>query len=335
MHPYAVWTGDEVIVWGGHNPDAPTGQRLHGDGYRFNPRRSEVRTLTLRLAPSPRFAADGQAAVWTGREMVIWGGRGDDGALTDGAAYTPSLDRWTQFANAMAPLAHVTAVLTSTGVVLSGTSVPGDTWRWEPSLGNWVRLSSGVAPASARRGQSAVWTGSELLVWGGTGDDGHALADGWRSSPQRRRSLAMRSEGAPEARSMHSATWSTSEMLVFGGRDTRGAALGTLASYIPASNTWREVSSQGAPSPRWGHVAVWTGHALMVWGGTQGATVFADGGSYDPWDDAWRPIAAPRDVGAGHARYGAAAVWTGEELVVMGGSDGTPSAGPLGWRYQP
>ncbi len=87
--------------------------------------------------PSPRAYA---AAVWTGAEMVVWGGSSGDGAgqqfLGTGGRYAPSGDRW---------------VPTSTG-----TSVP-----------------------SARDSHTAVWTGSELIVWGGR-DAASSLASGGR-----------------------------------------------------------------------------------------------------------------------------------------------------------
>ncbi|MFO0607122.1 MAG: hypothetical protein U0324_28430 [Polyangiales bacterium] len=81
---------------------------------------------------------------------------------------------------------------------------------------------------------------------------------------------------------------------------------------------------------------MWTGDALLVWGGADGARALADGAAYDPWDDAWRPLpalAAEPNVAA--ARDGAVGVWTGAELIVVGGWDHGDRAAPLGWRYQP
>ena len=51
---YAVWTGSEVIVWGGHNPNVPGDAGLYGDGFRFDPARSEVRSLSLTAAPAAK-----------------------------------------------------------------------------------------------------------------------------------------------------------------------------------------------------------------------------------------------------------------------------------------
>jgi hypothetical protein len=54
-------------------------------------------TATWRVtapAPAPIAGRDGAAAVWTGRQLLVWGGRGRSGSqglhpLCDGAAYYP------------------------------------------------------------------------------------------------------------------------------------------------------------------------------------------------------------------------------------------------------
>ena len=66
----AVWTGSEMIVWGGHNSGVPT---VLNTGGRYNPI-SDSWTAT-----SMTNAADARAlhtAVWTGSEMIVWGGLG-------------------------------------------------------------------------------------------------------------------------------------------------------------------------------------------------------------------------------------------------------------------
>jgi Kelch motif len=333
---FAVWTGSEVIVWGGHDPNVAGDAGVFGDGFRFDPVRGEVRMTSRLLAPTPRFANDGQTAVWTGREMIIWGGQSGSAELSDGAAYVPSTDRWVPIAGVTAPRTRVNAVFTGTSLVLAGARGPNDAWRWEPSLGSWVQATRGPTTSDEpRRRHSAVWSGDELLVWGGVDASGVALSDGWRFSPARRKARALHGAGAPIARSDHAAVWAGDEMLVFGGRGGDGAALASPVSYVPAVDAWRELAAEGAPSPRYGHVAVWTGHSLLVWGGTDGRRPLRDGAEYDPWERTWTPL-ADVDVAMGSAaREGAVGVWTGRELVVIGGADGNARLSPLGWRYQP
>ena len=58
----AVWTGSEMIVWGGFGPgDLNTGGR-------YNPSTNSWRA-TATLSDTP-----GYTAVWTGSEMIVWGG---------------------------------------------------------------------------------------------------------------------------------------------------------------------------------------------------------------------------------------------------------------------
>lgn len=63
----AVWTGSELIVWGGRTQGVP---RL-GSGGRYNPSTdSWLPTSRGTNAPAPR---SGLTAVWTGTEMIVWG----------------------------------------------------------------------------------------------------------------------------------------------------------------------------------------------------------------------------------------------------------------------
>ena len=79
---------DQMIVWGGQDspmvPFANTGARWK--------RSSNVWTATTTTnAPSGR---EGQPAVWTGHEMILWAG--DDGLnfLNSGGRYHPVTDTW-------------------------------------------------------------------------------------------------------------------------------------------------------------------------------------------------------------------------------------------------
>ncbi len=61
----AVWTGTEMIVWGGGFPQTNTGGR-------YDPATDTWAATGLSGAPSARL---GHTAVWTGTEMIVWGGR--------------------------------------------------------------------------------------------------------------------------------------------------------------------------------------------------------------------------------------------------------------------
>lgn len=93
-----VWTGREFLVWGGG-----TGNKVNGgvraEGAAYDPARDTWRTLP----PAPLEARERHAAVWTGEEMLVWGGTPRHhgvGDLLDGARYDPATDSWAPIAPA-------------------------------------------------------------------------------------------------------------------------------------------------------------------------------------------------------------------------------------------
>src|SRR5436190_22089129 len=85
--PTAVWTGSEIIVWGGYAPDL----RYFNTGGRFNPALNIWTTGPLANAPIGRTQ---HTAVWTGTEMLIWGGAITDGVTRTGGRYDPVANVW-------------------------------------------------------------------------------------------------------------------------------------------------------------------------------------------------------------------------------------------------
>ena len=78
--PSAVWTGNEMIVWGGYTATSTT-----TDGGHYDPVMDTWTATALSGAPSARWY---HTAVWTGSEMIVWGGGDGTGAeLGDGKRY--------------------------------------------------------------------------------------------------------------------------------------------------------------------------------------------------------------------------------------------------------
>ena len=111
----------------------------------------------------------------------------------------------------------------------------------------------------------AVWTGSEMVVWGGYGAAGY-LNTGRRYNPVNNLWSGVAIPGAPAGRSSPTAVWNGSEMIVWGGYGGSGYQ-NTGGRYNPASNLWTIVSTSGAPSERHSQSGVWTGTEMLVWGG--------------------------------------------------------------------
>ena len=157
-----------MIVWGGLNDILG----LFNTGGKYNPSTNSWTATTTTNAPTARYL---HTAVWTGSEMIVWGGfRFDD--LNTGGRYNPGTDSWTptRITNAPSGRGSHTAVWTGNQMIVWG----GDTrtaifsyglntgGRYNPIPDSWIATSTTNAP-TARADHTAVWTGSEMIIWGG------------------------------------------------------------------------------------------------------------------------------------------------------------------------
>jgi hypothetical protein len=85
MHT-TVWADGEVIWWGGNAYDEETTATIFlGDGMWYDPVSQDAGRLPTENAPSARSS---HMAVWTGEEMIVWGG-GTSEVAWNGAAFRP------------------------------------------------------------------------------------------------------------------------------------------------------------------------------------------------------------------------------------------------------
>jgi N-acetylneuraminic acid mutarotase len=283
----AVWTGSEMLVWGGSTSFAPYVQE--NTGSRYDPVADSWQATASANAPGGRHA---HSAVWTGGQMIAWGGWSNSfGFYGTGASYAP------------------------------------DTW--------FGSISSSGAP-TAREGHSAVWTGSEMILWGGhdsggvynTGYTYDPVADGWTGSTS--------TVNSPSSRWEHAAVWTGKRMVVWGGRPNapQSSSLNTGGLYDPATDTWTGTTTlSGSLSARSRPSAVWTGREVILWGGYDGTTFFNTGSRYDPVTNVW--LGALPTAGAPSGRIGQSAVWTGSKMIVWGGQDSISNFLNTGGIYQP
>ncbi len=131
----------------------------------------------------------------------------------------------------------------------------------------WTPTSTADAP-SARAGHTAVWTGSEMIVWGGGAPSGY-FNTGGRYDPSTDSWTATSTANAPDARAGHTAVWTGSEMIIWGGYSS--SDLNTGGRYNPSTDTWTATTTSNAPSARELHTAVWTGSEMILWGGNTGS----------------------------------------------------------------
>jgi N-acetylneuraminic acid mutarotase len=306
----AVWTGSEMIVWGGAYND---GSHLFylTDGSRYDPATDTWMDISTEGAPSGR---EGGTVVWTDKEMIIWGGTDDSGhGVNAGGRYDPATDTWVATSTVDAPGAGPfdTAVWTGKEMLVWNGATGG---RYDPGNDTWAAISPVGAP-SARGSYTAVWTGNEMIIWGGGSE--HLLDTGGRYDPATDTWMATSTVNAPRARDQHTAIWDGSGMIVWGGNVilvTYGAT-NTGGRYDPATDTWSGTPTGGAPSPRALHKTVWTGTEMVVWGGGDVATLDT-GGRYNPLTSIW---AATSQIDAPSSRSWHTMISTGREVIVWGG----------------
>jgi N-acetylneuraminic acid mutarotase len=330
----AVWTGSLMVVWGGIDAtQTDPGADYSNTGGLYDPGTNTWTAISNANAPVGRFA---HSAVWTGSEMLVWGGQSYSGGSDIGGRYNPAANKWTTISAVNAPLgrSYHSAVWTGDEMIIWGGDrgeTLNDGARYNPATDAWVALSA-INPPAGRFFHHAVWTGSEMIVWGGNAYPDGQVNSGSRYNPTANTWTPMSVKNAPSARDTNTTVWTGSEMIVFGGGYDE--TLNTGGRYDPTADTWTPVRTTNTPDGRYQHTAVWTGSEMIVWGGRLNSLFFADsGGRYDPALDTWTPTST---ANAPVGREAHTVVWTGTEMIVWGGH-GPPDGRFLntGGRYSP
>jgi hypothetical protein len=278
-----AWTGERLVVWGGAR-DVP----LDRAGGAYDP----ATDAWTPVAAGPLQPGTVMAAAWTGTELLVWLD------AEHGAAYDPKRDAWRRLRAAFPlPLADRSRpVVAWTGrevLVWGGCDdrVPqcddssqgdelSDGAAYDPARDRWRRIATSTLAARDR--PQGVWTGRELVAWGGIprGGDGGAYAAAYDPARDRWRTLP---DGPLSPRSNHTMVWTGREVVVWGGEaNDTGGFLADGAALDPATGAWTPLPR--APiRGRGRHVAVWTGQEVLVWGGCcAGTQLLADGAEFQP-----------------------------------------------------
>lgn len=230
------------------------------------------------MAEAPIAGRQNAVSAWTGEALLVWGGQplGAHRGFLDGAAYDPASDSWT-------PLPR--------------------------------------SPLRTSYGREGVWTGEELIVWGGEHGDGSHVAPDTGAAFNPATGKWRRLPPSPYwSLAGHTLVWTGEEMIAWGGVTSNPT---TAASYDPATNEWTPLP-QGPLGSRHGQVGLWTGEELIVWGGNSQSAVPLTGpeaAAFDPRSGTWRELPdAPLEA---FALDGPGSVWTGSEMIVVGGRSTT------------
>jgi hypothetical protein len=264
-----VWTGEEMIVWGGVTRSRAI--EAVSDGAAFDP----VDGTWREIAPSPHgvLGGGGRAAAWTGRRAVFWAGNSPDGPAR-GAVYNPASD-------------------------------------------HWQILPRG--PLGSREGYVSVWTGTELLIVGGTLGDGFPTPVAAALDPRARSWRRLPGLDALDAIIPSGAVWSGDRMFLAGTQylcpvpdsvceETREF----LVAYDPATDELEEIDLAAAPAASVAPIG-WTGTEVLATGADRAHLVL-----FDPSDSSWRSASAAPCAVDGFYRQSA---WLGDRYVTTCGRD--------------
>lgn len=282
------------------------------DGGRYNPATDTWTAIPETLPNSPAGRLFSQA-MWTGTEMIVWGGYhfpgGDLEGRSDGGRYNPATNTWTPITPTEIPgdQPGPQGGWTGTGLVAWSGSEGA---RYDDGSGLWAAMSTVSAPLGGVINRGWTWSGTELLLFGGemtgsyfnTGYRYNSTIDSWFALPV--------TAETPTPRTAPSALWTGTEAIFWSGVDG-GGYLSSGSLYNPATAIWTEMTTTDAPSGRRHAVSLWTGTKAFFCGGSDTA-LRDDGGLYDPDTDTWTPISTVNSPAG--ATQG---VWTGTEALVV------------------
>jgi cysteine-rich repeat protein len=255
--PNALWSGARFYTWGGHtiNSSPVVG------GIWFDPTTNTTGLMSTTGGPGGFYDA---SFVSTGSTLVFYGGDFFVDPNTffpdELARYDVASDKWTTSSattNKPQPRGLAGAVWTGVRLVIwagqGAAAFLNDGGRYDPVGDVWESMSSAGAP-SARSRPTAVWSGSYVVVFGGSATGNTPATGGGRYDPVNDVWLPMAAE--PFALPWPLVAWTGTEMLAWSPTARMGAA------YDPASNQWRALSLTRAPATA--TQAVWTGSRMIV-----------------------------------------------------------------------
>jgi N-acetylneuraminic acid mutarotase len=346
-----VWTGTEAIIWGGYGTYvSPSYTKRTGAAYNLGGNSWRA----IALPPAAITGRHLHSAVWSGTKMLVWGGY-DTTYKADGAVYDPTGDSWVMMTASPLPARQnhgaVWSTTTNEMLVWGGygsctSTYCNDGAAYDPATNAWTAIPA--APIAARWKHSMVWTGTEMIVWGGQGATGY-LRDGARYDPKTKIWIKFADPPAElEGRVDNAAVWSGKELIVWGGvgnyvSPTYGKSDG--ARYLPGGSWTRftvpmdDIFGPGTQATRYA-VQAWFGNGkLFVWSGGLGTSSSssisqAGGAMFDPATDKWTTLDT---MGAPANRARATVVWTGKEAIIWGGGNYTSGSTYLadGIVYRP
>ncbi|MEX0324505.1 MAG: hypothetical protein AB3N33_00295 [Puniceicoccaceae bacterium] len=276
-----IWTGEEMLVWGGDDYSRESAKDLNTGGA-FNPETNTWRSLSTTGAPLGR---SWHLSLWTPVGMVVWGGMRDYEDINSGGIYNPDTDSWESINPLGAPSARrdPAAVFYNGELILWGGHamevpnwytvrlvMPRELARYNPETRQW---SSSIAPGTPQLPEEAMWGENfsyliegKMYVWGFAN---YPVTEGFIYNPSSHSwsrtastpNLEREKPGEP------CVIWTDYEIIMW---DPWGHA----AHYNPVTNQWKTGAFFGHPAVylddlnrahNFLHRYLWTGEEVLTW----------------------------------------------------------------------
>jgi len=318
-----VWTGTELLIWGGvqGSHELP----MAGDGAAYDP----VTRAWTPMPTSPLSPRNTAFAAWTGTRALFWGGgNGSPVPLMDGASYDPASRTWT-----MLPTAPVRAdARARQAIVWTGTQMvviqPKAGAAFDPAAGTWTTVPAlpdvaGWQPFAI----GAEWTGSQVITWVASQSPANGMrfsAYSWVPGSRAWASVPGRPDDAYFP--FGAAAPIGGRLLFLGGNSCPPGASCPVQDFYDgawfdtSSGTWAYLPQtfSGGSGP-----AVWTGSAMVVFAARAGASTgppnrppdipAGAAAAFNPSTGSWTDLARCPISDLIYASL----AWTGRQLIVV------------------
>lgn len=276
-----------------------------------------------------------------GRQMIIFGGNGYGGQLSDTWVFDIEKRQWKEIETEEAPPERYghTAVYDSDNkqmIIFGGAGKGGvlsDTWILDVEKKKWEEIETDETPAEPRYNHSAIYDSAskQMIVFGGSSNKG-VLSDIWAFDVKNKKWKEIEVEDSP-AKTCHSAMYDpkAKKMVVFGGSDNMVQYFSDIWILNIERERWEEldIDEEKAPLARHypGTIYDSDNKQIIIFGGTQRGLGGAVGNPISAtWifnfdNKKWRKVEAKKVPAS---RDGHSAVYDplGKQMIIFGGSWG-------------
>ena len=316
------------------------------------------------LDPGPLSPRANHSVMWTGSEMIVWGGSTTDGPpeLVDGAAFDPATDTWRVLPDSpLRPGLVNRALWADNRMIVVGV---GLTAEYRPDTNAWRVIGDGLSLAASPR--LMAWAGNRVVVLNANGLlELHEGTGAW---------VAIEGPGFG-----NDDPWNTSLLVVDDRLAVSALRSGNCSGRrfaVQSDSGWDELpdvslATAALADCSYPHQAAWVGERLVIWDSeehpafafdfdtrqwreTQSITLssqegpdgpvamgdrfivpqFGVGAIYDPVGERWTSVKLPGDGLSNDM------VWTGTEVLMWGSACcfGVVPSGNFtndAWRWRP